>query len=177
MLCCRLTKCKEDAGETIDGVYYAFENETITSIALEIWPDHQSPFDAADLLLQNVPVHEGLTLTSALQCGTALRVPGENNNFCLCNQPSEKNDLQCGECCAWFHQECVDIPEGVVVASDEFTFLCPRCQKKEQQRVVRAQNRDAAKQKELARQVAAATESTKEVEDAGGRRSRAGRRG
>ena len=85
----------------------------------------------------------------------------------MCNQPSEKNDIQCGECCAWFHQECVDIPEGVVVASDEFTFLCPRCQKKEQQRVVRAQNRDAAKQKELARQAAAAMESPKEAEDDG----------
>ncbi len=108
-----------------NGIYYALNNETMTGIALEHLGEAHS---LDELVAQNTPVIPGLTLTSSLKPGTAIRITGECDLYCLCDAVFTDTDVQCSTCLSYLHVSCAKIGAGVDVESPDFVFVCLACQ-------------------------------------------------
>ena len=47
--------------------------------------------------------------------------------FCICRRPEFGLMTQCNQCSDWFHQECVHIPDEVII-NEDFPWDCPLCE-------------------------------------------------
>ena len=108
-----------------NGIYYAQNNETMTGIALK---HLGKAYSLAEIVAQNTPVIPGLTLTSPLKPGTAIRITGKCDLYCLCDAVFTNTDVQCSMCLSFLHVSCAKIGAGVDVESSDFVFVCLACQ-------------------------------------------------